>query len=791
MVFQHLGEKHPDAAALLRLFSLFEPEAIPIFDNWYREEPRPVIPANVTPPKPGNILTVLARICCCCFSPSRRSVPLPIPLTNVDKGSSATLDIFKDTNRLNAAVAKLVDLNLARRLDKRVLWIHDLTRFTISQTIAEEDQTLWLLSALRSIYHAYPLRDNTLKERLTVDIYLPQAIKLVGRAQTTSINVWEYAPLMALCAQSMCKRGKYSQAIEWFNIILPEYQKNLGERHRRTASILHDMAVTHHQASDLDIAEATYHTAWQLRSEVCEEHSLETLETMNNLAACIERQGRLKEGEAIFAKTYEGLQQKLGLADVRTIAAAHNLALCYNNQGRVAEAERLYREALKVSEDTFGPEDPGTLKTLGNLAVTVDQSGRLFEAEALYSRALASYKKLLGYDDMLTLRVRSNVSGLYRQLGRFELAETTIREAINAVLTIFGPDHFHSAIALYDLGEVLQAKGSLDEAERYLTLSFERMGTNSAQHPLAIRIIDALGILYRELGDFPKSSEKTALAYERNKALLGEDDPFTLVSANSRAEYLHSERYYQQALELYNDCLRGFKKLLPAGHPHILMVLNNLGRLSWLMESSNPLVFFREAYDGFNTLVGPDNPCTLTVAMNIARSEFAAGHVNIAQESLSAIRNRFKAVLGNFHPLLSATDFHLGIVLASQNQVNATKAARDHFQDAADCFVKAFGVQHPNYIISVCMLIQMLRRLEEFDDAEAYQSVIDTQINFTEAHRFIALGKADLRYVDLTAIQPSAFDWTATISLPFGEHVRLRWGRKNVWREPEQAALDS
>jgi hypothetical protein len=130
------------------------------------------------------------------------------------------------------------------------------------------------------------------------------------------------------------------------------------------------------------------------------------------------------------------------------------------------------------------------------------------------------------------------------------------------------------------------------------------------------------------------------MAYEFNQALLGGDDPFTLVSANSRAEYLHNERQYQEALDLYMTSLKGFRKLLPAGHPHILMVQNSLGRLAWPLQSGTrkALVCFEEAYDSFKDLVGSKHPCTLTVAMNIARSEFAMGHADIAFGSLSKIR---------------------------------------------------------------------------------------------------------------------------------------------------------
>lgn len=793
MIFQHLEEKHKDAAILLRLLSSFEPEAIPTFDHWYRLESNPKTTlAVVAPVDTPRLLSRLIELFCCMQDRSSRSEVHPDKRHNLDLTFSETIDVVKDTQRLYRAISKLVDLSLVRRVSERqMLWIHDLTRFTIKQAIQESHRTSLLRAALVVTYNTFPEKDNTLKERLVVDIHLPQAIKLIEQARESPILCWEYTPLMALCAQCLRNRGMYSQALEWFNIILPEYKQNRGEAHPRTAAILHNMASTYGESGDLELAESTYMMAWNLKRQSYDEGSLEILSTMNKLAACIERKGRLKEGEKMFAKTYIGYRKALGPSNPISVATAHNLALCYNNQGRLVEAETLYRETLKHSEDTVGAEDFGTLKTLGNLAVTVDQSGRLSDAEPLYDRALTAYTKLCGHDNMLTLRARSNVSGLYRQQGRFADAETMIRDALNSFLTVFGPDHFHSAVALYDLGEVLHEKGALDEGQKMYKLSCDAMGSQSTQHPLAFRVLDALGILYREAGDLIQSDHYSALAYDKNNVLLGANDPFTLVSANNRAEYLHITGRYQEAAGEYSRCLQGFKTLLPEGHPHTLMVLNNLGRLAWITKLQDPIKFFEEAYNGFVNLLGLSHACTLVLAMNIARTQFINGDSSKVARALRTVHESFKVGLGNLHPYAGVADFHLGMLQASKLDAAGMSAARNHFQDASDCFLKSFGSQHPNYLLSICMLVRVLRELNELDNADAYQSILETHVHVERASTFIVSGHKDLTYCTLARLQPEDFNWRTVISLPFGETVRLRWGRKNVWREPELAILES
>jgi hypothetical protein len=99
---------------------------------------------------------------------------------------------------------------------------------------------------------------------------------------------------------------------------------------------------------------------------------------------------------------------------------------------------------------------------------------------------------------MLTPRVRSNVASLYRQQGLFADAETAMRDALATVVTIFGTEHSHTSVALYDLGGVLLEKGALDESLGMFVLALGKINIKSAQHPLTFRVLDALSILHRE-----------------------------------------------------------------------------------------------------------------------------------------------------------------------------------------------------------------------------------------------------------------------------------------------------
>jgi Flp pilus assembly protein TadD len=60
----------------------------------------------------------------------------------------------------------------------------------------------------------------------------------------------------------------------------------------------------------------------------------DTIISVNNLAVCIDRQGRSVEAEPIFRQALEARTRVLGADHPSTIASVHNLASCIDSQGR-------------------------------------------------------------------------------------------------------------------------------------------------------------------------------------------------------------------------------------------------------------------------------------------------------------------------------------------------------------------------------------------------------------------------------------------------------------------------
>ncbi|KAJ5774083.1 hypothetical protein N7457_008979 [Penicillium paradoxum] len=742
----------------------------------------------------SSFLRTLRSLCCLRAKPSMTQ---GIKNSNSDAGESYStiVEVCRNHARLEEAIGELWNFNHVRKTRKRgILWMHDITRQMASDSINPEDYNKWLESAISILYHTFPERDHTAEDRELVDIYLPQATALIAQAQTHDLDCGKYAGLLVLCAQCYHHRAEYRKAIEWYEKAQVHYNSVFGASHPRSITLLHDLAWCYRESGAHKRAEDMFRQTWQLRSDHQGRDSPEALESLSDLAALIERSGRLKEAENLFVELHNRQIATFGADHPITIAGAHNLGLCYANQGRMLEAEVLYRETLSVSEGALGKDNEETIKTVGNLAVTLDHFGKLREAEPLYKRALETYTRLFGYDHLLSLRVRSNISGLYRQQGRFREAESVIREVLAVSLKTLGKSHCHVAEAMYDIAEVLHDQGSLYDARNIYEACIDMWEFEAPGHPLQFRVMDAAGILERERGELKKSRSWAERAYKDNLKLLGWLDPYTLVAANNYAELLHAEGQYAEASHLYHDCLQGFEELLGDKHPHCFMVLNNLGRLSWAMADRDALPFFSQAWEGLKVLLGETHFCTLTVQLNLARTHLAAGEFETASAHMLKIREAYMQKVEVDHPRLGVVEFFLGILSAAEGSPDSFTAAVAHFKAAEENYIRTLGASHPNYLWARCMLIRTLKSCGRTEEANVCLSNIEPHFLLDVHNGAMNSGLGKLTFRNVISMESRELDWIRLIQIPFGETIRLRWGRKTVWRmwiEPDLNKLHS
>jgi len=63
---------------------------------------------------------------------------------------------------------------------------------------------------------------------------------------------------------------------------------------------------------------------------------------------------------------------ELGESHINTLATMNNLAAAYDSQGKHRDAEVLYKQCLDKQKTVLGENHPSTLNTMSNLALMYD-----------------------------------------------------------------------------------------------------------------------------------------------------------------------------------------------------------------------------------------------------------------------------------------------------------------------------------------------------------------------------------------------------------------------------------
>ncbi|MEZ4543307.1 MAG: tetratricopeptide repeat protein [Cyanobacteriota/Melainabacteria group bacterium] len=145
---------------------------------------------------------------------------------------------------------------------------------------------------------------------------------------------------------------------------------------------------------------------------------------------CLEKIGRLYDGEKRYEKA-EGLyKEALQLRKAHDSKNQKDLATAYNNLaavqfklGRYDEAEKNYTEALTIREKEFG-------KSSKEAAVVIYQVGMIFhkqkkypQAEDYYKRALDIKNKVFGPNHKELIHILRNYANLLKKTGRESTAD--------------------------------------------------------------------------------------------------------------------------------------------------------------------------------------------------------------------------------------------------------------------------------------------------------------------------------------------------------------------------------
>jgi CHAT domain-containing protein/tetratricopeptide (TPR) repeat protein len=297
-------------------------------------------------------------------------------------------------------------------------------------------------------------------------------------------------------------------------------------------------------------AEITALNALDRATEVLGERHPDTLTSLNNYAAVLNRLGRAVEAEPLFKRALELRTEVLGERHPDTLTSLSNYAGVLESLGKAAEAEPLYKRALELNTEVLGGRHPDTLSSLNNYAGVLKTLGRVAEAEPLHKRAVDTRAETQGKrhpDTLISINKYANVLNL---LGRSAEAEPMLKRVLDLNIAVLSERHPDALTSLSNYAGVLDALGRTAESEaihkRALDLRIEVLGE---RHPDTLSSLNNYAFALGRLGRAAEAEPLYKRALELRTEVLGERHPDTLaVALNHVAILLRLDRT-DEALE--------------------------------------------------------------------------------------------------------------------------------------------------------------------------------------------------------------------------------------------------
>jgi serine/threonine protein kinase/tetratricopeptide (TPR) repeat protein len=281
------------------------------------------------------------------------------------------------------------------------------------------------------------------------------------------------------------------------------------------------------------------------------------------------------------------------------------LCMTYYDLGYYALAAQHQEPTPRIYAEQLGENHIKTKVALNWLAVYYYYAGKYREAEPLYKRIVKQVHEHSMWN--------CNLATTYAGQGRYEEAGALLRECLEDVN--WATQRTWAQYGLH-LGEIYREQGQYEAAERVVLKTLEACrqgqeeGADRTYDNCMVRCLNELALLHLAQQRYEKAEE----LFERGidlgeRALPGQDHPFTLRHVNGLGVLRTKQHLYEAAETLFNRALEGRKRKLGEDHPYTLETIHDFGvlrREQQRYEEAESLLL--QALHGRQRKLGNDHP---------------------------------------------------------------------------------------------------------------------------------------------------------------------------------------
>ncbi|RMX44001.1 hypothetical protein pdam_00023377 [Pocillopora damicornis] len=250
--------------------------------------------------------------------------------------------------------------------------------------------------------------------------------------------------------------------------------------------------------------------------------------------------GNLDQGKNYYTSALDILLKQLGPEHVDVAASYNNLGTVYSSLGDFQQAKDNHELALNILLKQLGPEHVDVAASYNNLGTVRRSLGDFREAKDNHALPLDTLQKQLGPDHVDVAASYNNLGTVHRGLGRFQQAKDNYARALDIRLKQLGPKH--------------------DSHARALDIGLKQLGPEQVHVATSY---NNLGIVYRNLGNFPQAKDYYARALDIYLKQLGPDHLkvgkiYENIgdAHNEQGHDGEAKRNYDRALAIYARSLR-------------------------------------------------------------------------------------------------------------------------------------------------------------------------------------------------------------------------------------------
>lgn len=319
-------------------------------------------------------------------------------------------------------------------------------------------------------------------------------------------------------------RGKYNEAISYYQQVLKIFEKNMGKK------ILEN--------NDL----------------VVDDHSIAMV--TNDLANCYLSIGEYEKALTLQQNALKTVQNKVNEDPLYIALLQQNIALTYQYLGQYNKAMELCQEALTVREAHLGAEDLEVAKTTENLAVIHQQLGNYKEAFALAQRALNIREKKLGPKHPVVATNLSSLGVLCIIMDNLEEGLKYNQRAVKIAEEKFEGGHISIAETLSNLGAnyqyMLRYNDALEAYNRALKITEYSLGSDNSK---LVNILNNIAETYRKMENYEKALEFYQRALHIARSHLGKEHPTVALIMNNLGRLYIDTKEFEKAYPICKQAL--------------------------------------------------------------------------------------------------------------------------------------------------------------------------------------------------------------------------------------------